>query len=106
MRQKKNSFGDVLIGTINEVIRDVFDDETAGVILKHLEDLDSQNAEKNVEIFSDALSDVLGVGSVIIEDLILENLYLKYGLELKQKKNYGFTNHVMNLMISISEESK
>ena len=91
MRPKKDRFEDVLRGTINEVIRDVFEDETAGVILRNLKDMDSQNAEKNVELFSDALSKILGVGSVIIEDLILETLYLKYGLELKQKKNYGFT---------------
>lgn len=91
------SFDDTLMETINEVIRNVFEEDTAEIIFHYLEGSDPKKMEERVQIFTDALPKILGVGSIIIEDLILETLYLKYGLELERKKNHGFTDYIKEL---------
>jgi len=97
MRQRSISFDGLLTETITEVVRNVFDDEIAEIILKYLKENTSGRLDEKVKIFADALPKILGVGSVIIEDLILETLYCKCALELQWKKGYKFTDYIMVL---------
>lgn len=90
-------FDDVLTKTINEVIRNVFEDETAKIIFEYLNESNSKNLDEKVRVFTNALPKILGVGSVIIEDLILETLYSKYGSELKWRKGYRFADYIIEL---------
>jgi len=94
--------------TINEVIRNVFEGETAEIILQCLKEKenDPKKIEERVQTFTDALPKILGVGAIIIEDLILETLYSKYGLELVRKKDYTFTYYVNELMKQTQMEVK
>jgi len=91
------SFSYVLVDTIQEVIRNVFDDEIAQTILKYVQEKSPDRLEEKVRVFSNALPDVLGRGAVIIQDLILETLYLKYGLKPQWKKDYSFPDYVLEL---------
>ena len=85
------------IDAVDEVVRNVFKDETAKVILKSLENPSSGTLPERLQIFTDALPKILGVGSVIIEDLILETLHSKLNLEFQWKKDYTFREYVMEL---------
>ena len=95
-------FDDALRDTIEKVIKNVFETETADIILKYIKERKSKNLEvKDIELFSEALPKILGKGYVIIEDLILEDLYSIYGLERGWKKDYDFIDYVNELRRSI-----
>ena len=85
--------------TIDEVIRNVFDDKTAEIILESYKDSSSEKLDERLQMFTDTLSKILGVGSIIIQDLILESLYSKFGLELQRKKDYTFAEYILELAI-------
>ena len=85
--------------TIDEVLRNVFDDKTAEIILKSFKDSSSEKLDERLQIFTDTLSNILGVGSIIIQDLILESLHSKFGLELHRKKDYTFAEYTLELAI-------
>ena len=97
MRQKIMSFDDIVTKTIIDVIRNVFKDDTAEVILEYFKDHNSKKLDERLRIFTDDLPKILGTGSVIIEDLILETLYSKFESELKWKKDYRFEKYVIEL---------
>ncbi len=92
------SFDDILAETIDEVVKNVFEKDIAKIVLKYLKKNSSKKLNKRVRILADALPKILGESSVIIEDLILETLYSKCGLELKWKRNYRFADYVLDLM--------
>jgi hypothetical protein len=50
------------------------------------------------------LPKVLGSGSIIIEDLILETLYSKYNLDIVWKKDYRFADYLTNLRKQTTKE--
>jgi len=91
------SFSYVLVDTIQEVIRNVFDDEIAQTILKYVEEKSPDRLEERVRVFSKVLPDVLGKGAIIIEDLILETLYQKYGMKPQWKRDHRFPDYVLEL---------
>ena len=97
MRSMMRRFNDILVETIDEVLRDTLEDEKAEIILKYFKDTSSKKVDEKLQIFTDALPKILGAGSVIIEDLILETLYSKFQLELKRKKDYTFAEYIMEL---------
>jgi len=96
MCQKMLSFDDILAETIDEVVKNVFEKDIAKIVLKYLKKNSSKKLNKRVRILADALPKILGESSVIIEDLILETLYSKCGLELKWKRNYRFADYVLD----------
>ena len=49
------------------------------------------------QAFSSALSNILGHGSTIIEDLIIESLYLSFGKELLWKKELSFSDYISQI---------
>ncbi len=97
MRRKTLRFDEVFDETVDEVIKNVFEDKAAKSILIYFKESDSQELNEKVRVLTESLPKILGAGSVIIEDLILEALYLKYGMELRRRKGYGFTNYIMEL---------
>jgi len=97
MPQRKLRFDDVFNETVDEVIKNVFEDKAAKSILGHFTASNSEELDEKVKFLTDSLPKILGAGFVIIEDLILETLYLKYGRDLKRRKGYGFRNYIMEL---------
>jgi len=105
MRPRKLRFDDVFDETVDEVIKNVFEDKAAKSILGHFTGSNSEELDGKVKVLTDSLPKILGAGFVIIEDLILETLYLKYGSELKRKKGYGFRNYIMELRDQAGEKA-
>ena len=105
MRRKTSRFDEVFEETVDEVIKNVFEDKAAKTILVYFNESNSQEFEQKVRALTGSLPKILGAGSVIIEDLILEALYLKYGLELRRRKGYGFRNYIMELRDRTGEKA-
>ena len=87
----------VLVETIDEVVGNVFGEKTAKIILQYLKEKGSETVLQRVESFSDALPRILGRGSAVVEDLILDTLCLKCGLKLERKEGCGFIDYVKEL---------
>ena len=98
-----SQFNDILTGTIDEVVRNIFKDKTAKVILQYLEEGIPGKIDDEVQSFANSLPEILGSGSVIIEDLILETLHSKLGLKSKLRKEYSFTEQVGKLKKQFGE---
>lgn len=97
-------FKDTVRQTIEEIIRNVFeDDETAETIFQYLNKISTNAPDNDAQIFTDALPKIFGSGSIIIEDLILETLYSKYELDIVWKKDYTFADYVMELKKQTNE---
>ena len=104
MRQKP-SFDDIVTEAIAEVIENIFEDGTSKIILKFLDEDEKGTIDQKVKNFAAALPEILGSGSVIIEDLILEKLYSKLGLEFRWKEDYRFHDYIIELRQTERRES-
>jgi hypothetical protein len=92
------SFEDTVKQTIKETIRNVFeDDEVVDLLFQYFHKASSKAIDEKIQILTDSLPKILGSGSIIIEDLILETLYSKYNLDFVWKKNYRFADYFIEL---------
>ncbi len=95
----------LVLGTIQNVLLDVFGEKTLKKMRQVLKDsysLEWQEIPEKSEAFSSALKEILGRGAVIIEDLIVENLYNSLGKGLQWRKDYTFSDYIS----SLSEDNK
>jgi cystathionine beta-lyase family protein involved in aluminum resistance len=92
--QKTIEFDDILVETIEDVLENIFDKQTAITILQFINEKNAIKIDARIQSFSDSLRKILGNGATIVEDLILENLYSKLGAELKWRKDYAFTDYI------------
>ena len=92
------SFDDTVKETIKDIIRNVFeDDEAVDSLLQYFQKASYKAIDENIQIMTEALPKIIGSGSIIIEDLILETLYSKYDLDLVWKKDYRFADYLIEL---------
>lgn len=96
-------FDECLMQVIDDVLKKVLGDTAAGfitefVVFKVLKKNETYiTFGEDAKIFSDALKDILGLGCVPIEKLIIEQLYLKFGIEFEEKENYTFSDYIKQL---------
>jgi len=88
-------FEESLLETINEIIQEIFDKDVSKTIFDYLNKESIIDAK--IETFSEILPKIVGIGYTIIEDLILETLYSKYGIKLEQKEGNMFPDYVRAL---------
>ena len=99
------SFEDTVKQTIKEIIGNVFeDDEVVESIFQYFNKTRSNAMDENAQILTDTLPKILGSGSIIIEDLILETLYSKYNLDIVWKKDYHFADYLTDLRKQTTRE--
>jgi len=87
----------LILKTVEEVLINVFGKKTFNKMLLIIERdyaLKWKEIPKRSKEFSLALRQILGTGSMIIEDLIVENLYNSVGLEIVRKKNLSFSEYI------------
>jgi len=90
----------LLLGVVDETMRQVFKEEGAKVIYEYLENNSHLKREEIVEkpeVFSVGLERLLGSGAPVIEKLILKNLYSKLELEFREKEGYKFSDYIREL---------
>ena len=98
---------DLLLETIGDVLNQVFGENAAKTILRHMKKSSSLKWDEipgRIEVFAESLQKILGQGAVIIEDLILETLCQKFGLELESNRNSGFKDSIMGLRNRLERE--
>ncbi|RLI43728.1 hypothetical protein DRO64_05265 [Candidatus Bathyarchaeota archaeon] len=89
----------LIMDTINEVIREVFNDEVAKILFDNFfEKNSSVSFDKKLRAFEDSLPRILGSGAIIIEDLILETLYSRLGVKF-EREDKSFTDSIMELRL-------
>ena len=99
------NFEDTVKQTIKEIIKNVFEeDEVVESLFRYFHKTNSNMKDENTQILTDALPKILGSGSVIIEDLIIETLYSKYNLDIVWKKDYSFTDYIIELRKQTTKE--
>lgn len=95
----------MLLVTINEVFSDIFSRRSVETIYRTMEDVYSLRREEipgNMTRFSSALAGIVGKGHVIIEDLLVENLYVKKGVRYEPKKGYDTGDYIEELRSRLS----
>jgi len=90
----------LILKTIEDVLISIFGDKTFNnllIALKRNYALEWREIPRRSKEFSLALHQILGTGSMIIEDLIIESLYNNLGLELIRRKDFSFSDYISEL---------
>ena len=91
---------DCLLGTIDDVLRQVLGEESVKIIYKYIENISHLKREDiadRPQVFSTELKKLLGSGALLIERAILKNLYSRLQLEFKEKKDHDFSDYIKEL---------
>jgi len=91
---------DLILKTIQDILTEVFGEKSFRKMrqtMKQSYSLEWYEVPLKSDVFSSALRRILGSGSVIIEDLIIESLYFNLGLELRWKKGFSFPDYIAQL---------
>lgn len=98
---EKNMFGDsdpdrIIITTIKKTLNDVFGRRFITSFNKALRahSLRWEEIPNNSRLFSELMTKMVGRGYIIIEDLILENLYGEVGLQYDYVEGYKFNDYI------------
>jgi len=91
------TFDDTLMKTVDDILRNIFDEGTRKIIFQYLNESQHKEMSDRIQFFADSLPKIIGSGSVIIEDLILETLYEKFRLSPESRRTCGFKDSVMEL---------
>jgi len=94
----------LILKTIEEVLINIFGKKTFNKILFIMKSnyaLEWKEIPKRSKDFSVALHQILGTGSIIVEDLIIESLYNNLGMELPQRKDASFSDYIDHLTKSL-----
>jgi hypothetical protein len=91
---------EVILKTVRDIFLNVFGEKSFRKMVQAMREnyaLDWEDIPEKSHVFSSALKDILGHGSIIIEDLIVENLYTSFGKELMWKKEFSFSDYITQL---------
>ena len=91
---------DLILQTIDTVLRKVLGDGSANIIIIYAKKSDPSKWEEDpekVKIFLDVLRNLIGLSSRIIENLILKALHSKLNLNFEEKENYDFWDYIKDL---------
>ena len=94
------TFNKLLLRTLDEILTDVFSEKSVDDIFGTMESvyhLKKEDIPENTRLLSNVLENIIGTGHYIIEDMLVENLYVKNGLNYENKKGYSFTDYVDDL---------
>lgn len=94
------SLDDLLVNVADETLKQVFKEPGARVIYDYLENnshLQREEIAEKAEVFSAGLDRLLSSGALVIEKLILKNLYCKLELKFTEKEGYEFSNYIKDL---------
>ena len=95
-----SSFDNTLLVTIDDLLTEIFNENTLRKIYGTMEKVYSLKKEEipsNIQLFERSLKDMIGSGHTIIEDLLLEKLYSMNGLNYEYKKDYELSDYIIEL---------
>ena len=91
--EQKQNFDDKCLKVIDKSLREIFGEKATLIIFKHLE------ISEKMDVFVDALEELLSSGANIVKKKILEKLYSSYGIIYKPEFERAETN--MNFVSQI-----
>jgi len=98
--KKEEKLDNLLPNLVDETLKYVFSETGAKVIYNYIENdchLRLEEIVQKPEVFSNSLRKLLGSGALVIEKIILKNLYSKLGLKYEEKKGYEFSDYIREL---------
>jgi len=96
---KARDFDSLLFGTIEDILREVFEEPSVNLIFQYIEEgcpLKRVEIPRRVAAFSLALREIFGQSSVPLERSILRSLHSKLGLKFEEEE-HDFTDVVEEL---------
>jgi len=106
----KGDFESRLAKMVDEVLKQIFGQSAALIIYNHLENNRSLTPEKipeEIETFTMGLKDLLGSGALVIEEMILKQLYSSYELEFRGiKEGCSFIDYITKLKHMSDKKTK
>jgi hypothetical protein len=97
---QEESFEKVILQTIDNVLKKVLGEGVANIITIYAKKGDHSKWEEDperVKALLDALRDLVGLSSRIVEHMILKNLYSLLELNFEEKANYDFFDYIREL---------
>jgi len=95
--------------TVDEVLKQIFGQSAALIIYNHLEKNSSLSPEEipqKLEDFAKGLESFLSSGALVIEGIILKQLYSSYGFEFKgMEEDCGFVDYITKLKHMADEKA-
>jgi hypothetical protein len=98
--EKTGSLDDLLLGVVDETLREVFREAGTKAIYAFLGNnshLKLEEIGEKPEAFSAGLERLMVSAAPLIENLILKNLYSKLGLKFEEKEGYEFSDYIKEL---------
>lgn len=96
--------------TVDGVLKQIFGQSAALIISNHLEKNSSVTPEEipeKLEAFAKGLENFLSSGALVIEGIILKQLYSSYGLEFKGiEEGYSFVDYTTKLNRMTDEKTR
>jgi type III secretory pathway component EscV len=96
----EDKFDVLFLEIVENVLTEIFGVTSTRKMLQTMKkryNLEVQEIPQEPGLFSHALRRILGKNHTVIEDIILENLCLKLKLKLKMKKDYTFSDYILDL---------
>jgi hypothetical protein len=100
--KRENEFNKLLVKTIDNSLREVFNENATSAIYAYLESnyaLNQEEIPQKLDLFIDGLHKFLSTGAYAVEHVILERLCsnLKCTCELEPDRENDFKNSIMQL---------
>ena len=89
-----------MLSVVDETMRQIFREAGVKVIYDYLENncnLKREEIAEKPEVFSAGLKRLMVSAALVIEKMILENLYRKLGLKFEEKEGYEFSDYIKEL---------
>lgn len=96
MEEKAKKFDEIFIEAVDEGLK-VLGESGKQMIFFYLEkgfSVKKHEIPEKPEAFAQGLEKIFKAGALVIEKLIVENLYSKLGLEYENKPNFSFEEYV------------
>jgi len=98
--QLEREYDGFVVKTIKVVLKEVLGEKAFRKMIRVMREnysLELDDLPEKTEAFSWVLREILGEGSTIIEDLIVENLYTSLGLVLTWKRDFSLSDYIAEL---------
>ena len=96
----KEEFKKLLLQTIDENLKQIFQETATHIIYQFLENkysLKREEIPEKMETFMEGLQEFFRSGSRMIEQSILKELHMKLGLKYKSRRDYRFMDYIDDL---------
>jgi hypothetical protein len=96
----KEEFKKLLLKTIDENLKQVFQETATHIIYQFLENnysLKREEIPEKLETFMEGLHEFFRSGAHVIEQSILKELYVNFGLKYKSREGYRFIDYIDDL---------